>query len=740
MSASPATPQRTLFDTFGGVFTPSILTILGAIMFLRANFVVGHAGILGALAILLLAKAVTLLSSLSVSAISTNMQVRGGGAYFMISRVLGPEFGGAIGTALFLAQALSVPFYILAFATALTGTFPALAPLALPVMLLTAAALFLVSYVGAGWAIKAQYFIMTVLLLAIVVFLAGGLQRFDMTTFNENLPVATGENALPFWAVFAIYFPAVTGILAGINMSGDLADPVKSIPKGTLLAVGAGFLVYLAQILVSGGAYARADLIEKPYRLLEESAIFGTGFLVAAGVIAATLSSALGSYLGAPRILQAVARDRILPYIGFFGRGAPQSDEPRRALILTGLITAAVLVLANLAGESALNIVASVLTMFFLYTYGMINLAAFTEAFGDNPSFRPRFRLFHWSTALLGTLACLGVALLINQAAALVAIVLIAALYWYITRKRLQATFGDARRGYVYAGVRRGLLRLAAMEEDSKNWRPTVLVFSGNPTAREALVTYAVWLEGGRGIVYLANILVGAIDEHAQRRRTAKKQLVDFCREKGIQAFPMVGIAKSLEEGVAMMLQTASVGPIRPNLAVFGFANDRAQLPHFGRLLRIGQLMHMGLVLLKARKTPEPRTRKRIDIWWRGQKNGALMVLLAHLLKQNWEWNRAEVRLLRLVQKEAGRQPARAALENLLQSARIEGEAVVVVSERPFPQILADHSKAASCVFLGFELPDPEREEAWNDGIYAMLEGVETAILVNSAGREDIFA
>ena len=155
--------QRNQFGTFGGVFTPCLLTILGVILFMRSNFVVGQAGIVGAVAILLLAKSITFFTALSTSAISTNMTVRGGGAYYLISRVLGPEFGGAIGIMLFLAQGVSVPFYALGFAEAVTQTFPVLREHGQAVAFATAACLFVVTYVGARWAIKVQYGIMAVL-------------------------------------------------------------------------------------------------------------------------------------------------------------------------------------------------------------------------------------------------------------------------------------------------------------------------------------------------------------------------------------------------------------------------------------------------------------------------------------------------------------------------------------------------------------------------------------------------
>ena len=245
---SKQSTTRNRFGTFAGVFTPAILTILGVIMFMRANFVVGQAGVLGALSILVIAKSITLTTSLSIAAISTNMRVRGGGFYFLISRVLGAEFGGAIGIALFFALALSVPFYILGFAEALVRSYPLLVPYFQVITLGTALVLFALVFSGAGWAIKIQFVIMAFLFLAIIAFLGGAFQHFSFATLQQNLdpayaPVDPQDRMAPlfsYWVVFAIYFPAVTGIAAGVNMSGDLKDPGHSIPRGTLAAVGVG--------------------------------------------------------------------------------------------------------------------------------------------------------------------------------------------------------------------------------------------------------------------------------------------------------------------------------------------------------------------------------------------------------------------------------------------------------------------------------------------------------------------
>ncbi|MCP4640708.1 MAG: amino acid permease, partial [bacterium] len=219
--------HRNQFGWFGGVFTPCTLTILGVIMFMRANFVVGQAGILQAILILLLAKSITFFTALSTSAIGTNMQVRGGGAYYLISRVLGPEFGGAIGIVLFLAQAISVPFYVLGFTEALCQTFEPLKPHYAAIAFGTAGLLFVITYIGASWAIKVQYVIMAILGVSIVVFMGGALRFFSFETLSQNFssgftavdPAEPSKGTYDFWQVFAIYFPAVTGIMAGINMS-----------------------------------------------------------------------------------------------------------------------------------------------------------------------------------------------------------------------------------------------------------------------------------------------------------------------------------------------------------------------------------------------------------------------------------------------------------------------------------------------------------------------------------------
>jgi len=735
--------QRKLFGTLGGVFTPSILTILGVIMFLRSGYVIGQAGIFNTIVILLIAEAITLLTAISMSTIATNTPVEGGGAYFLISRTLGGEFGGSIGMALYLAQALSVPFYILGFTAALTSNFPAAAPWFTAIALGTAFLLFALNLIGTSWAIKSQYFVMTLLGLSIISFLGGGILHFSPATFFENMTASYSEG-ISFWVIFAIYFPCVTGILAGVNMSGDLKDPSKSLVRGTLAAIAVGFVVYLAQAIISGGSQVRVDLVGKPYEMLVTNALFGTGYLVVAGVFAATLSSALGSFLGAPRVMQAVARDRILPGLSPFGRGAGENDEPRTALWLTLLITVAVILFAS--GKDALksfDAIAAIVAMFFLCTYGMINLAAFVEAFGGNPSFRPRFKFYHWGVSLFGAASCLAVMLRIDAIAAVIAAIVITVLYFVIRTRMLRSKFGDARRGFLFSIIARDLLRLEAMPPDPKNWRPVFLVLMEATEESLPLVQYADWMEGGRGIVTAAQVLAGDFDSFITRRDTALKNLNDFIRENHLNVFPEVVVSEDLDEGLRLLIQAHSIGPIKPNTVVFGWPQNPERIAPYVSHLRTAKILGKNIISVIARGVPaaEKKRERTIDIWWRGKENGSLMMILAHLLTANLGWRHTTIRVVRVVPDEAARKPAHEALTQLVESGRFDAEPQILVSDRPFEEVLHRHSRRADLIFMGMPIPEEGDEESFVARINELIDDkMPAAILVNSTGEADLLA
>jgi amino acid transporter len=734
-------PQGHKFGTFGGVFTPSMLTIFGVIMFMLSGFVVGQAGVWAAVGMVALASGITFLTALSISAISTNTAVRGGGAYFLISRSLGPEFGGAIGLALYAAQALSVPFYVLGFVEALTRAFPAAADYYYLISLLTASVILILAYFGAEWAIRVQYGIFAVLVVAIISFMSGGIADWDPAVFAANSEPAFTEGH-DYWIVFAIFFPAVTGIMAGVNMSGDLKDPGKSLPVGTLAAVGVGFVVYVVQMIVIGGSQSRTDMLERPFETLLSQAAFGLELPVILGVFAATVSSAIGSIVGAPRILQALARDEAFPILGVFSKGSAKGDEPHRALVLTALMTFGILLVAGdgQSGEGGgpLVVMAAIITMFFLYTYGMCNLAAFVESFSQNPSFRPRFRYFHWVTGLLGTLGCIGAAMLIDTIAAFVAVAIIIAIYFYVRTRVLDMAFGDARRGFIYSRVRNYLLTLRQMRSHPKNWRPTILAFFGNPATRLPLIEYAQWLEAGRGIVTLATVVEGDFEQDADARTAAMEELRKFVVENDVAAFPEVVVSPNLEHGIELVLQAHSIGPIKPNVVLMGWSATRERAASFSRRLRAARALGMSLLTLYSRPVVEGN--ERIDIWWRGQENGHLMAILAHLMVNNHTWRGTRVRVLRHIGDEALRDAAETELHRLCDAARVDFEIVVFDDDRPSLEVIHQESGDARLVMLGFTPPSAEDSDGWHASMSKMLDGLPTTMLVSSTGEADLFA
>jgi amino acid transporter len=727
--------------TFGGVFTPSILTILGVIMFMRAGYVIGEAGIIQTFVILLIAKSITTLTSLSISAVSTNTPVSGGGAYFLISRALGPEFGGAIGIALFFAQAISVPFYILGFTEALVRAFPDAGQYFFNTSLFVTIILFIISFTGAKLAVKAQYLIMAILVFSILTFMGGSLLNFSGETFLSNLGSDYSSEDISFWVIFALYFPAVTGIMSGVNMSGDLQNPTRSIPAGTFAAVFAGLLIYGLQIFIIGGAQTRSQLIHASFETMGEQALFGFAFLVTAGVFAATLSSGLGSFLGAPRVLQAVARDNVIPLMGIFKRGSKKGDEPHRALVFTLLITFAVIFWAgNNSDGSAFNIIASIVTMFFLYTYGMINIAAFVESFAGNPSFRPRFRYYHWLPALTGGTACIVTAFLIDPYAAAFAAVLLVIFYSFLRRRVLKVNFGDARWGFVYSRLRSNLLKLAKYSINPKNWRPSVLVLTGDPEARMTMCMYALWFGAERGLVTLVRVLTGDLLELKNRRDTAVDQLKRFIAENDFDALSTVVVSGNLDEGLSAIIQGHAIGPLQPNIVFMGWASDKARSVPFVNHLKTILSLGMSLILLRDNGLPEKNRAKRIDIWWRGKDNGSLMVLASHLLTLNFHWSRTKIRLLRMIHNEEGREPATKALQEMIDKARINADPQIIVSDASFNDVLHRHSADASVLFLGFIIPEEEEAEEFQARYEEMLSGLPTTLLFCSSGEADLMA
>ncbi|MDZ7694286.1 MAG: hypothetical protein U5K69_24725 [Balneolaceae bacterium] len=488
-------PSKGGLGTFGGVFTPSILTILGVIMYLRFGWVVGNVGLIGTLLIVTLSVFITFLTALSIASIATDQRVRIGGAYYMISRSLGIEAGGAIGIPLYIALALSVALYTVGFAESVVSVFPSLN--FKTVGLVTTVGVAALALVSAKAAIRAQYFIMFGIGLSLLsLFFGSPIEQSSIEMWG-----AADRNSEGFWVVFAVFFPAVTGIMAGVNMSGDLENPAKSIPKGTFAAIGVGYLIYMTLPIILANRADALTLIEDPM-IMRRIAYWGDAILI--GVWGATLSSAVGSILGAPRVLQALARDGVLPrWLRWLGRGDGDDDTPRVGTIVTLAIALVAVYLGNL------NIIAPILTMFFLTTYAVLNASAGIERLLDSPSFRPEFEV-HWFFSLLGAAGCIAVMFLINAVATGLAFVFVLVVFLWLQRREMKTAWGDVSQGIWMALIRAGLMRLNN-ESTGKTWRPNPLVLSGAPTKRWHLIKFASSITHNRGIMTVATVLTGKI-------------------------------------------------------------------------------------------------------------------------------------------------------------------------------------------------------------------------------------
>jgi amino acid transporter len=436
--ATEEEPPRQLFGTFGGVFVPTLLTILGVIMFLREGWVVGNAGLAGGWLIMALAFAITGFTGLSLSSITTNIKIGAGGAFNVISQSLGLEVGGSIGIPLYVSQALAVVMYVFGFRAGWNWIFPDHPALA--VDLAAFALLFGIAFVSAGLAFKVQYLILAIIVGSLVsvgwAAWGGSMQHpvqwwGDFAGSPEN-----GFQGIGFWAVFAVFFPASTGIMAGANMSGDLKNPRKSIPLGTMGAIGLSLVIYLALAWWLAASATTEELVGD-YTVMIEKAAWGPA--VVAGLLGATFSSALSSLVGAPRILQALADHKILPASGFLARRTARG-EPRNALFLTGAIVLAALMLRDL------NAVAPLITMFFLITYAMINVVVLLEQSLRLVSFRPLLSIPR-AVPLLGGAGCLFAMVIVNPTFSIVAVAAVLFIHAWLVKRHLETPYADVRSG-----------------------------------------------------------------------------------------------------------------------------------------------------------------------------------------------------------------------------------------------------------------------------------------------------
>uniref|UniRef100_A0A7E4ZXP3 Solute carrier family 12 member 2 n=1 Tax=Panagrellus redivivus TaxID=6233 RepID=A0A7E4ZXP3_PANRE len=600
-------------------------------------WVAGQAGILFGTLIVLLGSLVTLITTLSMSAICTNGMVKGGGVYYLISRSLGPEFGGSIGILFSLANAFGAAMYIVGLAetvisrlnewgfSLIDGGVNDVRILGLVVCAL----LVVIIFVGLGFEAKMQVVLLFVVLGSIIDFYVGsffrpngekqamGVTGFRSPTFLENL-YPDYRNGYNFFSVFSIYFPAATGIMAGANISGDLKNPASAIPKGTIIAIVLTTIVYISFIWITGSTVVRdangldvpvllnstllANFDSKDWSSEVFAAIFGApqqyyakpdcisddsckyglmnyfqvvelisawGILIFIGVVTSTLSSGLLSLVGGPKIFQAVCHDRLFPYIGSFGRGYGPNGEPRRAYLLVFAIACAVILIGDL------NAIAPIISNFYLCTYALTNFACFDATFSKSPGFRPSFKYYNMWISLIGAILCICVMFITSVLNALITFAIFGILFLYLRYRKPDVNWGSSTQAHSYRNALSYLQKLEAIDEHIKNYRPQILVLTGNPAARPALVDFAAAITKGNSLLACGHVIPYAPSDSVYlMTQNLQAKIRKWFRRRHVKSFYLPIANISFRDGVQYLQQGAGLGRLKPNIVMLGFKEN----------------------------------------------------------------------------------------------------------------------------------------------------------------------
>ena len=690
------------FGTFGGVFTPSILTILGVIMYLRLPWIVGHAGLIASLGIIIVAHVVSITTGLSVSSIATDKRVGAGGPYYIVSRSLGLPIGGTLGIALFLGLSISIAFYIIGFCESFLPTI-GVEPTENAIRVAgtaTVVGLTIITFISTAFAIKTQYLILGLIGLSLVAIFLGSPEP------PAQSQMAPAEDAPSMGMLFGIFFPAVTGFTAGVNMSGDLRDSKKAIPRGTIAAILTGLIVYVALAVYFSMRIDREQLVDNPEVLLDTS--WFPPFVIA-GIWGATLSSALGCILGAPRVLQAMSGDGITPRLFFKGTG--KTNEPRRALLVAFLIGEAGILLASL------NAIAGLVSMVFLALYGFLNLSCWIESWAS-PDFRPAFRVPRFVN-LIGGIAAVLLMVQIDLAATFGAVTLMAALYVYLQRKQLQLESGDTWRGFWEKLVRTGLSRLRRTAGAQRNWRPNVLLFRVGHEPKE-MVELARALSARTGMVTdcelvdEGRVLAEALAEPKTKDADAgpgSPQLAadaDDDEERVGMFHRRIDCTRPLETAAALCRFHGFSG-LEPNTVMLDWRSRENDPDGFSRVVNAVTEHDLNLLVYarssRPTRTGDKKRARRIDVWWRtGVGNVPLSVALLRFVTSELAWRGTNVRFLLWSEESANNDNLRTTMRRVLVDARMDADVRVVNDTRGFDARVIEESDDAELVLLG--LPD----------------------------------
>lgn len=659
--------QMKKFGTFGGVFTPTLLTILGVIMYLRLGWVVGNAGLLGAWAIILLSYLITLCTALSMSSITTNIRIGAGGAYAIISQALGLEVGGSLGIPRYISQGLAVTMYIFGFREGWLSIFPMHSPFLVDLTVFIV--LYAIAYKSADLAIKTQFIIMGIIVLSL--FSIAFAAYFGSMTISTEEAVkwgtfkgVEGSTSEEFWLVFAVFFPAATGIMAGANMSGELKDPRKSIPSGTLWAIGVSLVVYMVLSLWIGRSATEDELLNN-YNIIIEKSFFPP--LVIAGVLGATFSSALASIIGSSRILFAMGQHRVLPKSEWL-EYQDSIGQPRNAMIVTGILIFATMLLRDL------NAVAPLVTMFFLITYAMLNVVVIIEQNLGLVSFRPIFmvnKFVPW-VGLVGSLLAMFI---INPTVSLISWALMFFVYTLLSRRNLETQFEDVRSGLFTSFAEWAAKRTADnAHKEERSWKPNLLVPATESSTVQGAFSIIRDIAHPKG----SAILMGVGDKGSKREKEKLEYIAQSFKKVGVYSSAIMMQTPKFADGVNYGNQAFSGAYFRPNIVFLNMLEKKAAIADYHDIIAEAKRLELGVILY----VPHPRAmlgqQQTVNVWiksrepnWNindGQYNPDLALLTAYKLKLNWK---ADIRLITVVNDEKETPKAKTFLQNLVDLARL---------------------------------------------------------------------
>ena len=728
------------------VYFTAVSTILGAILFLRFGAAVGTLGFWGAILLVILGHLITIPTALAISEIATNKRVEGGGEYFIISRSFGLKIGSTIGIALYFSQAISVAFYIIAFTESFEPLFNWVHTslgFTLPRQVISVPALGVLAYMmlkqGSGSSLKMLYIVVAILAVSLLLFFAGS--PIDPGDDPTLIPGHNFEffNGAGFFVMFAICFPAFTGMTAGVGLSGDLRNPSKSIPLGTIGGTITGLIVYLLVIWKLSVSASQADLLNKQL-IMSDIAIYGF-IVIPIGLAAATFSSAIGSILVAPRTLQALASDRTFPLRRinlFLAKGKGKSREPLNASIITVLIAFIFVMMGDI------NAVAQIISMFFLITYGTLCLISFLNHFGSPPSYRPRFKS-KWYFSLAGFLLSVWVMFKINPFYTFLSYVIIVVLYLVIENtNKSQKGVVSIFKGALFQLNRRLqiLMQRNQLNMENEEWRPAAICISSNSFKREKVLDLMRWISHQHGFGTYFHFIEGYYGKqtYAESRETLK-ELIDGLINRKNTLYIDTMISPSYTSAIAQVIQTPSISGMENNMVVFEYNKNHPE--ELKRILENTALVHAGNfdICIFCNCTTPIRYLNGIHVWIRttDEKNINLMILLGYIIMAHPDWKKSYIKIFSIC-TEGHREDAKRELEELIAAGRLpitltNIEIIILSENETISEVITEHSGDAGLTIIGFH---EETIRHGNTEFFSEFNNIGDILFVNSFQSKEI--